>query len=796
MKNFIVALIVFAGAALTAHAQHALQGHVFDAETGAPLSGAHIVLDQTYAATATNAQGFFQIRDLNAGSYVINITYVGYKTLEQEVEVEGKTTVSLELLPSPVLQDQVIIRATRAGNESPTSQSRLEKSEIEKKNMGRDLPFLLNTTPSVVTSSDAGTGIGYTSLRIRGTGPSRINVTINGIPLNDAESQTAFWVDLPDLASSIDNMQIQRGVGTSTHGSASFGASINIQTNTLRTDPYGEINSAAGSFNTFKNTLNFGTGLIGGRWTIDGRLSRLSSDGYIDRAFADLRSLYLSGGYYGEHSILRINIISGKEKTYQSWAGVPKDSLKTNRTYNPFTYENQTDNYTQDHYQLLYSLQLHKHWLLNTTLHYTYGRGYYEEYQDTGDPYAATSLSYYGLQPVIAGNDTITQTDLVRRKWLDNDFYGGTFSLNHNPKRWDIILGGGYNIYKGRSFGRIIWARYASNSFIGYQWYRSNSKKQDLNLFAKASFSLSGKVSINADMQYKHIDWDIAGTEDAFGDVSQHHYFNFLNPKAGVSYTINDHHSTYFSFGISNREPSRQNYVDATADQILPTSETLYDMELGYELRSKRTRLMANLYYMYYKDQLVATGEIDNVGYAILRNVPESYRAGVELAMGWKIVPGLKWDVNATFSQNKIRNFTESVDDFDNGGRITIRHGTTDISFSPDLIAGSILEWEITRGLEAGFVSKYVSRQYIDNTSDKERSLDPYLVSNLRLSYAIEPPFMDEISIRLQINNIFDEKYETHAWVYRYYASGSFMTSDGYFPQAGVNFMAGVNLKF
>jgi len=781
---------------LGSHAQYSLRGKITDAETNETLPGAHIIVQNTYLVHTSDENGSFIIQNLKEGNYHIIVSYIGYKDHQSQINLIQDEELNIIMEQSTLLQDAVIIRATRASDDYGTTHSELDKEQIEEENTGKDIPFLLQRTPSSVATSDAGTGIGYTSIRIRGTDATRINVTLNGIPLNDSESQAVFWVNVPDLASSVDNVQIQRGVGTSTNGSAAFGASINVQTSNLKADPYAVLSSSAGSFRTFKNTLNFGTGMMKGKWTIDGRLSKITSDGYIERAFADLKSLYVSAGYYGEKTILRFNILSGKEKTYQAWAGVPKDSLETNRTYNPFHYPNQTDNYQQDHYQFLFAHQLNKYWLINAALHYTYGRGYYEEYQDIEDPYAATSFAHYGLDDVIIGGDTITNTSLVRQKWLDNDFYGLTYSFDYDKKRTHVILGGSYNIYFGRAWGNIVWAEFASNSNPDYAWYNSKSKKQDFNVFGKFSFQLNEPFSFFVDLQYRHINWEMEGTEDAFGDITQTHVFDFFNPKAGVKYIFNPRNEAYFTFAVANREPSRQNYIDATADMQLPTREVLYDFELGYAYRASKMLVLANAFYMKYDDQLAATGELDNVGYAILRNVPNSYRAGIELSFGFQLHKKLRWDAYGTFSQNKILNFVESVDDFDTGEKQLNHYDRTDISFSPGIVAGSDITYKIIKDLKASLISKYVSRQYIDNTGSKDRSLNPYFVNNLRLNYSINTSVFRQIAFHFEIINLFNELYESNAWVYRYIWGGEYQSSSGFYPQAGIHFMGGITLKF
>ncbi|MCK4289323.1 MAG: TonB-dependent receptor, partial [Bacteroidales bacterium] len=595
---------------------------------------------------------------------------------------------------------------------------------------------------------------------------------------------------MPDFASSVDNLQIQRGVGTSTNGAAAFGASINIQTLKLNPEPYAEINSSAGSFNTFKNNLTFGTGLIKGKFSFDGRVSKITSDGYIDRAFSDLKSFFVSGAYYGEKSILKLNIFSGKEKTYQAWMGVPKDSLKTNRTYNPYTYDNETDNYQQDHYQLIYSKEINKNLLLNTALHYTHGKGYYEQYKKN------RKFKDYLLDTLFIGGDTISRTNLVQQKWLDNDFYGFTYSLNYKKKNTDLILGGAWNKYNGKHFGKVIWAQFASNGSINHQWYDNTGVKTDFNIFGKINYNLNDKINLYGDVQYRRIYYSIDGDHDDLRDITQEHKFNFLNPKAGLYFDINENHSTYFSFAVSNREPSRSDYRDSDEDHI-PTGETLYDYEIGYNFKSLNFAVDANMYYMNYKDQLILTSEINKVGDPIMTNVPKSYRAGIELAVGTKILQNLKWDINATFSRNKIKDFTAYIDNWSPPYKqITEDSGETYLSFSPDIIAGSIISYKPINNLNISFISKYVSRQYIDNTSNKYRSLDPYFVNNLIINYSFKTRFIKEIGFQLMINNIFNEKYETNAWVYRYYYEDKEYMMDGYFPQAGINFLAGINLRF
>jgi len=779
-----------------------ITGVVKDAETGESLPGSHITIENTYNFAVSKQDGSFSFKNLKPGIYDLKATFIGYKEFNQQVNLEKDQRIEILMEAGAILEDEVVISATRASVKSPMNYQNVDKKDLESKNLGQDIPFLLESTPSAIVTSDAGAGIGYTGIRIRGTDITRINVTINGVPLNDPESQGVFWVNMPDFASSVDNIQIQRGVGTSTNGAAAFGASINIQTQKLIAEPYAEISSSAGSYKTFKNNIKFGTGLIDGKWAFDGRLSKITSDGYIDRAFSDLKSFFVSGGYYGEKTIVKATVSSGKEKTYQAWNGVPSDSLETNRTYNPSGeyydtagkikyYDNQTDNYQQDHYQLHFSHSINRYFNVNASLFYIYGRGYYESYKED------QKFSEYGLEDVIVGGDTITSTDLIRQKHLDNNFYGLTFSANYiSFKKLQATFGGGYNYYDGEHFGNIIWAEYASNGSIDKRWYENTGKKNQYNLFLKANYQFTDPLNVFADLQVRGINYEIYGTHDDLTDLDQKHDFFFFNPKVGAMYDFDDRNQAYFSFAVANREPTRSDYRDADENHQ-PDPEKLLDYELGYNFSSGRIKVNANLFYMDYKDQLVLTGEINNVGAPIFTNVDKSYRAGIELVAGWKISEKFKWEVNGTFSKNKIKDFTEYVDNWSYPWeQIPTNLGETDLSFSPGIIANSSLNYEPVKRLNLVLVTRYVGKQYIDNTSSDNRKLDPYFVNDFRINYSVTTNFIKEIGFYLMVNNIFSEKYESNAWIYRYYYEGEEAFMDGYFPQATINFLAGVSLKF
>ncbi len=808
-------LILLIALSLTLFSQETITGIVKN-QSGEPLIGANIVIKETFKGTATNSKGEFKFSKVKTGDYTYIISYLGYKTLEKEISGDNTKNLVFTLEPASILSEDVIVTATRAKENDPVSFTNIGNSDIRENNFGQDIPYLLSSTPSIVSTSDAGTGIGYTYLRIRGTDQNRINITINGIPLNDSESHGVWFVNMPDFLSSVDNIQIQRGVGTSSNGSAAFGATLNLQTKTFNKNAYAEINSFAGSFNTFRNSVSFGTGLINNKFSFDGRLSKIISDGYIDRAESDLESFYLSGAYYTSKSILKANIISGKEKTYQSWNGVPKVRLENNydgmqqyldhwlidqeeydhminsdsRTYNFYTYDNETDNYQQDHYQLFYSYEFSPAFHINSALHYTRGRGYYEQYKKDRD------FADYQIEDVIVDSDTITSTDLIQQKWLDNHFYGGVFSLDYQTGKLNLTVGGGWNQFLGDHFGEVIWAEYASNGNIRHRWYENDGDKTDFNIYAKAKYLLFDKLNAYIDLQYRNINYSIDGIDDDLRNITQNYKFEFFNPTLGLFYQDNDLHSNYLTFGIANREPNRSNYTDTDPSKPLPKPETLYNIELGYNYKSTNTYFSSNLYYMYYIDQLVLTGEINDVGAAIMTNVDKSYRLGLEVSTGIKILEKLHISANATFSQNKISNFTEYVDNWDTWEQEANNIGETDLSFSPSIIVNGRVSYELFKKFKAEFISKYVGKQYIDNTSNNDRSIDPYFVNDLKFSYSLKTKSIKEIDFNVLINNIFDHKYESNAWVYRYILGGEEFLMDGYFPQAGINILGGITLKF
>ncbi|MFD3394926.1 TonB-dependent receptor [Aquirufa sp. OSTEICH-129V] len=769
-----------------------VEGIVFDQETNAPLWGASVSVKGSQKGNVTDSKGRYQLAA--SSNSTISVSFVGYEPVE--VPVEKSKQIGLK--KSNFLQDEVVVRATRADENSAMAYSNVSATELGKSNLGQDMPMLLNFTPSVVTTSDAGAGVGYTGIRIRGSDATRVNVTVNGIPMNDSESQGTFWVNMPDFASSVNSVQIQRGVGTSTNGAGAFGGSVNMQTNTFEPKAYGEANASGGSFGTLKTTLKFGSGLLGGKFTLDGRLSRIVSDGFIDRASSNLISAYFSAGYFGAKSFARFNYFTGNEKTYQSWYGTPESRvngsvaemkafidrnylsesdannlLTSGRRYNYYIYDNQTDNYAQDHFQLITNHRLAEAWNLDLNAHYTYGRGYFEEFKPNAD------LQSYGLgaKPIV---------DVVRRKWLDNDFYGSTFALNYaGSQKFKFTFGGAWNRYIGRHYGLLV----APVAFAGHEWYRSRSQKTDLNLYAKANWDLATAWNAYLDIQFRTVGYRMLGTADKFLTLDSDNTYSFFNPKFGLTHQISEKSKVYGSVSAGSKEPSRQDFVDnATA---VPRPEYLQDYEFGYERSGLRYGLQLNGYFMNYQDQLVLTGAVNSTGDAIRTNVEKSYRLGLEAVLNYQFSKRLIWSGNVTLSQNRIQNFQEKMFDYDLNEEVVINHGNTDIAYSPSVIYGSTLTYTLG-AFEASLLRKFVGKQYLDNTSDDARSLKAYSTHDIRLKYTMKkgPAFT------LLLNNVLNEMYSSNGYTYSYRYGGATTTENFYYPQAGFNFLLGASIRF
>ncbi|MDR3286087.1 MAG: TonB-dependent receptor [Prevotellaceae bacterium] len=715
--------------------------------------------------------------------------------------------------------DEIHVIATRAESKTPVTHSVLTKSLIKSSNYGQDVPFLLTLMPSTVATSDAGAGIGYTGVRIRGVDPTRINVTTNGVPLNDAESHSLYWVNMPDFVSSVADIQVQRGVGSSTNGAGAFGASINMRTEAIDYEPYGNVSLSAGSYNTHREIVKMGTGILKNHFALSARLSNINSDGYIDRASSRLRSYFAQGAYYGNRAVVKFITFGGKEKTYHAWDGTDAEQMAKNRRYNPCGeihddngnvtgfYENQTDNYLQHNYQLLYNQIVNDKWNFNATLHYTRGDGYYEEYKN------ARTLVEYGLQPFVNDGVTIKKSNIVRQKQMDNDFFGGIFSLNYKTQKLSASLGGGINRYVGDHWGNVIWVKnYIGNLDANHEYYRNYTGKTDANIFAKANYEIAKNLNVYADLQYRHISHKINGENDSWDwingkmqDLTVDNTYSFFNPKFGLHYQISSTSNAYVSFAVANKEPTRNNFTDAKFDAT-PKSEQLYDYESGYNFRNNIFNFDATLYYMNYKNQLVLTGETNDIGEPLTDNVAKSYRAGIELAVGIKFTDWLTWNVNATFSKNKIKNYTEYLDDYDEDWNSLYTQtanytGTTTIAYSPSVIAGSLLSAKFGNFI-AALHSVYVSKQYVTNSEQNDLCLDAYFLNNIRVDYSLKTKSLGTFNLGIAVNNIFGKKYSSNGWGSSAYikdaAENVLYRSNymGYYPQATCNFMINLSATF
>jgi iron complex outermembrane receptor protein len=783
-KKIAVSCFLLIGGSI--QAQEIIRGRVEDAKTKTALAGATVTRLNDPLTVVTDQDGDFSMAKSNEAIITLEVRYVGYETkLVTVTSADNNLLIGLEEVSR--LTDEVIILATRANEKTPTTFTTISKEELQKQNFGQDLPLLLNWTPSLVTTSDAGNGIGYTGMRIRGSDASRINVTINGIPYNDSESQATFWVDIPDIASSTQSIQLQRGVGTSTNGGSAFGATVNLQTTALVAEPYAEATVSTGSFNTQRYTFQTGTGLLQNRWVFDARVSKISSDGYIERASSDLGSYYLSGGYYGKNIIVRGITFGGREITYQSWYGLDEATLQQNRRFNYAGaiydengnvmryYENQVDDYTQNHYQLHISQKLNPDWNASLSLHYTKGYGFYEEYHQ-GD-----SLIYLGLPDYSIGDTTVTAMDVVVQKWLDNQFYGSTFSLIYEKDRTNLIIGGAINQYgNARHFGKLIWAQFAGAvPSTNYTYYNGTSLKNDFNAYVKLNYDLKKQVNGFVDLQFRRVFYKTSGIRDDQSSYAVNESFNFFNPKVGISYSLAKQSILYTSYAVAHREPNRTDYLDSG---IKPKPERLGNLEAGWRKQSSGYTLEVNYYLMNYKNQLVLTGELDNVGNPIRANVGKSYRTGIEVSSLIRLNPVFTWDVNATFSKNTNRNFSYT----DNNNDVVTRN--TPVILSPEVIFGSQFSVKVNRVVTVSLLSKYVGQQFLDNTGNKSLQLDPYFINDLRVSYDVALKTIRNLRASILINNLMNAEYASNGYVYNGTAY--------YYPQAGRNIMIMMQLKF
>jgi len=693
--------------------------------------------------------------------------------------------------------DEVLIEAVRVKEDAPITQSNVKKEELNKRNLGQDIPILLNYLPSVVTASDAGAGVGYTYIRVRGSDASRVNVTLNGIPFNDAESQGTFWVNLPDFASSVQSLQLQRGVGTSTNGSGAFGASLNILTDGISENAFAELANSFGSYNTRKHTLRFSTGLLNEHFEVSGRLSNIVSDGYIDRATSDLKSYFLQGTYTDSNTLLRLITFGGREETYQAYFGIDAETLANDRTFNPaglYTdangdvrfYDNEVDNYAQDHYQLLWNQRYNNNWSSNLALNYTYGRGYFEQFKEDAD------LEFHGIGTLEIGDEIIETSDLIRRRWLENDFYAVNANVSYKESDLEMTAGAFYSHYDGDHFGEVIWARFAGNSQIRDRYYNGNGTKNEFSVFSKASWQFNDTWEFFADLQGRFIDYKTTGLTSDKVPLEISETYSFFNPKAGVSYQLNQNNQLYVSYGRANREPRRSDF-----EQGIFTPESLNDFELGWRLNREKTRISTNVYFMDYRDQLVLTGAIDDVGAPIRATSGKSYRLGLEVDAEFILTEKLKLRPNIALSTNKNIDFVTSRDG------VLVNLGNTNISFSPEIVAANSIEYTPVKNLQLAFLSKYVGEQYMGNTESEVSKLDAYFINDFNISYRMENvPLAREIVITGLVNNLFNVEYVANGYYFTYDDDfsnpGTITTIEGagFYPQATTNFLLGATILF
>ena len=693
--------------------------------------------------------------------------------------------------------EQVYLNGVRVAADSPITHSNLTKQDLAKRNLGQDIPVLLNYLPGVVTTSDAGAGVGYTGIRVRGSDATRVNVTINGIPYNDSESQGTFWVNLPDFASSIESLQLQRGVGSSTNGSGSFGASLNIDTDRSSKEAFAQIANSYGSFDTRKHSVKFSTGLLNDRVEISGRVSNITSDGYIDRASSDLKSYFLQGSYKTDNTFIKALVFGGREVTYQSWFGIDEQTLSTNPTFNPAGmysdedgtvrfHQNQVDDYDQDHYQLIWNERYNNNWSTSATLNYTKGSGFFEEYKEDA------SLDFHGLLPITIDGETSTESDLVRRRWLENNFYALSANAHYKDENWDTTTGVFYSYYQGLHFGEVIWATNFTGPNLGDRYYSGTGDKHEFTTFSKASYKINNSWSVFGDLQMRIVNYKTAGlTSDKVNMIVDEQY-EFFNPKFGASYSLNQGNQLYVSYGRASREPRRSDF-----EQGVFTPEILDDYELGWRFTGKNNTLSANLYYMDYKDQLVLTGQLDDSGGFIRETSGNSYRAGLEVEGDFKVLQQLHVRPNIALSSNKNKDYTTSRD----GALVNL--GTTNISFSPSFIAGNSIDYSPTQNLQIALLSKYVGEQYLGNIDSQTSKLDAYFLNDFSVNYTITKlSFAKSLVLQGLVNNIFDVKYISNGYFYTYdddfSTPGTVTTIEGagFYPQAGINFLVGATLTF
>ncbi len=814
--RYLTIILLFLSTSICA--QYTVSGTIVN-DAREKLSFATVFLQGTAFAASTDDNGYFIMRDVPEGEYKLIVKFIGYRAYSVMITVSDHYSTEITLKGEIYNLDAVEILSNRVGKYGPFTRQNLDKSYLQKENIGTDVPFILQWTPSMVVTSDAGTGIGYTGMRMRGSDQTRINVTLNGVPVNEAESHNVFWVDLPDLLGSVNNIQIQRGVGTSTNGAGAFGGTVSINTSDVRVNPYIDVAGTVGAFGTRKISVNAGTGLINDRFVVDARYSNIQSEGYVDRATANLNSLFFSAARVTAKSSLRFNVINGKEITYQSWNGVPEAKIENNqdellnhynnnvgsiyktaedsinlfssdRRYNYYTYGNQIDNYRQTYLQLLHSLAVSSKLKVKTTLYYTKGGGYFEEFK------ANERLSNYNI-PSFMGSDgaDISRTDLVRRRWLQTDLIGALFDVEYQYHP-NLLLQAGLagNQYFGDHFGNVIQSKDSIPDFDKTKRYYDNSgEKQDLSAYFRAMWTLKEKWTLHVDMQVRKVNYSVLGIDNDLRNIDLTDNFLFFNPKVGINYALKSNQNIYASFAVANKEPSRGDFIDNAFGNI-PVSEQLQNIEVGYQYTGNKTSVETNFYFMNYKNQLVQTGELNDVGAAIRQNVDRSYRLGWEGSVTQQVGKYLAIHGNLALSANKIEAFDEAIFDYTlDFEKVIIAHSNTDISFSPSVVSAIQAMVKPIANLEIELSSKFVSKQYLDNTSNDARSLPSFHYENLRAAWTLHSKYWKSASITLLVNNLFDKKYSSNGYTYSYIVN-NLITENFLYPQAGRHIMVGFRI--
>lgn len=785
--------------------QGTIAGNIRD-DSGNPMEGVSISLDNPLFGVASNSKGDFFIDKIPFGDYTIVISAIGYTTYKEKLRLTEKpVSLQVKLSPESYLLNEIGIVSTRATNETPVAYQSISAEDIKDHNQGQDLPYLLRFTPSLVVNSDAGAGIGYTGMRIRGADITRINVTLNGIPVNDAESHGVFWVNMPDLASSVSDIQIQRGVGTSTNGSGAFGASIHLNTNVNSEKAYASSQQSFGSFNSWRRNLKLGTGDIGNGFSFDARLSKISSDGYIDRAKADLNSFSLFGTWKQKKSVMRFSVIDGRERTYQAWNGVPL-SLEADwntRTFNSAGAERQgsphpdeIDNYRQTHYQWHYDRLWSSKFTSNVALHYTKGRGYFEQFRSNQQ---ASDYSF----SLPKGIDPTTNIEVIRRRWLDNDFYGGIFSVTYKEAKIQSVFGGAVHNYEGQHFGELTWASIAGNTFPDHRYYDNLATKFEANAYWKNNVEILPNVSAWTDLQLRHINYQFEGFSDSGLRIPSVEKLTFFNPKAGLFWEFKPYYNLFLSYAIANREPNRDDYVD-NLKSFRPKAENLQDVELGFRASNKAFQWEVNGFYMKYQNLLVQTGRLNDVGAYIRENMPEAFRLGVEWQVGWQLNSAIEIKSNLAVSANKIGSYTAYIDDYDENwewqGQVALPFSGTDIAFSPGIIAAAEVKWSpfsqlpffLDNPLEVIWNAKYVSRQYLDNTGNEQNVIPSFFINDAAVRFQLKK----NITISANVFNLLNNRYFSNGWVYSSFLNDELQSDIGVYPQAGRHFFIGFDVGF